>query len=180
MDGDITEPDLGLARPRPRRRRVTEIYHLAAIYDLTVTRRSRCRSTSTAPGTCSTSRQSCPPAPLPVRQHLLRERALRRPFAETDLDEGQTFNNFYEETKYLAEVEVRDGWPAGLPATIYRPAIVVGDSRTGDTQKYDGPYFAIQWLLRQPRIAIMPVVGDPTSTRFNVVPRDFVVDAIAA
>jgi hypothetical protein len=68
---------------------------------------------------------------------------------------------------------------AGLPATSYRPAVVVGDSTTGATQKYDGPYFVIQWLLRQPRVAIMPVVGDPKRTRFNVVPRGFVVDAIA-
>jgi len=81
-------------------------------------------------------------------------------FRETDLSKGQTFNNFYEETKYLAEVEVQEQMRQGLPATIYRPAIVVGDSRTGDTQKYDGPYFAIRWLLRQPGIAIMPVVGD--------------------
>ena len=67
---------------------------------------------------------------------------------------------------------------AGMPATIYRPSIVVGDSRTGETQKYDGPYFAMQWLLRQKRVAIMPVVGSPSDTEFNVVPRDFVIDAI--
>ena len=40
---------------------------------------------------------------------------------------------------------------AGLPATIYRPSIVVGDSHTGETQKFDGPYFVMQWLLRQPK-----------------------------
>ena len=67
---------------------------------------------------------------------------------------------------------------AGLPATIYRPSIVVGDSVTGETQKYDGPYFAIQWLLRQGPVAVMPVIGRPGKTEFNVVPRDFVVDAI--
>lgn len=66
----------------------------------------------------------------------------------------------------------------GLPATIYRPAIVVGDSRTGATQKYDGPYFVIRWILRQPGIAVLPVVGDPAAFRVNVVPSDFVVDAI--
>ena len=51
------------------------------------------------------------------------------------------------------------------PATIYRPSIVVGDSRTGETQKFDGPYFIMQWLLRQSRHAILPVAGDPTITR---------------
>jgi thioester reductase-like protein len=45
---------------------------------------------------------------------------------------------------------------AGLPATIYRPSIVVGDSHTGETQKFDGPYFVMQWLLRQPTVAVLP------------------------
>ena len=68
---------------------------------------------------------------------------------------------------------------AGLPTTIYRPAIVVGDSRTGATQKYDGPYYVMRWLLRQPLVAVLPVVGDPDTVRVNLVPSDFVVDAIA-
>ena len=65
-----------------------------------------------------------------------------------------------------------------MPTTVYRPAIVVGDSRTGDTQKFDGPYFLLQWLVRQPRVALVPLVGDPTMVRFNMVPSDFVLDAI--
>ena len=66
---------------------------------------------------------------------------------------------------------------AGLPATIYRPAITVGDSVTGATQKYDGPYFVMRWLLRQPGLALLPTVGD-LSAEVNLVPRDFVVRAI--
>ena len=54
-----------------------------------------------------------------------------------------------------------------------------GDSSSGATQKYDGPYFAIRFLLKQPSpFAVMPLVGDPSTVRLNVVPRDFVVDAI--
>ena len=34
-------------------------------------------------------------------------------FGEEDLDKGQTFNNYYEETKYLAEVEVQARMRAG-------------------------------------------------------------------
>jgi thioester reductase-like protein len=100
-------------------------------------------------------------------------------FRERDLQKGQRFNNFYEETKFLAEVAVQQRMEAGMPATVYRPAVVVGDSRTGATQKYDGPYYVIQWLLRQPRVAVMPVVGNSREHSLNVVPRDFVVDAIA-
>jgi uncharacterized protein YbjT (DUF2867 family) len=58
--------------------------------------------------------------------------------------------------------------------------VVAGDSRTGETQKLDGIYYVIRWVLRQPRLpAIVPVLGDATRVRFNIVPRDYVVDAIA-
>jgi nucleoside-diphosphate-sugar epimerase len=100
------------------------------------------------------------------------------PFGEDDLEVGAPFNNFYEESKHLAEAAVRQTMAAGMPATNYRPSIVVGDSRTGEKQKFDGPYFVMQWLLRQPRRAVLPVVGDPAASRVNVVPRDFVVDAV--
>jgi thioester reductase-like protein len=66
----------------------------------------------------------------------------------------------------------------GLPAAVYRPSVVVGDSATGATQKYDGPYYVIRWILKQPAVALLPVVGDPTAVRLNVVPRDFVVKAL--
>lgn len=100
-------------------------------------------------------------------------------FGEDDLDVGQQFNNYYEETKFLAEVEVQTRRDQGMPTTIYRPSVVVGDSTTGQTQKYDGPYYALQLLLRQGRWAVMPTVGDPTLHRFNIVPSDFVIEAIA-
>jgi thioester reductase-like protein len=99
-------------------------------------------------------------------------------FSESQLEAGQTFNNVYEESKYLAEVLVREHMSRGLPATIYRPAIVVGDSRTGATRKYDGPYHTIRWLLRQPPIAVMPMAAGAHATELNVVPCDFVLDAI--
>jgi thioester reductase-like protein len=100
-------------------------------------------------------------------------------FTEADLIKGQNFNNHYEETKYLAEVEVQQRMQQGLPATIYRPSIVVGDSATGATQKYDGPYYLIRWILRSPAIALVPVPRHSTRYQFNVVPRNFVVPAIA-
>ena len=99
-------------------------------------------------------------------------------FSETDLDKGQEFNNFYEETKFLAEVEVQKRMSQGLPATIYRPSIVVGDSDSGETQKYDGPYYVIRWLLRQPVVAFLPMFGRPKEVRVNVIPRDFIIQAV--
>lgn len=179
--GDITAPDLDLGEAYTSLADdVVEIFHLAAVYDLSVPREFAVKVNVDGTRHMLDFAAKCP--------HLRRFQYVSTcyvsgrftgPFAESDLEKGQAFNNFYEETKYLAEVEVQARMRAGLPATIYRPAVVVGDSQTGATQKYDGPYFVIQWLLRQGHFAVMPVVGDPNSTRFNVVPRDFVVAAIA-
>ncbi len=179
--GDITQADLGLENPAQLAREVSEVFHLAAVYDLSVQRETAIKINVV--GTTN------------VLDFAARSKKLRRLqyvstcyvsgryagiFRENDLERGQEFNNFYEETKYLAEVEVRERMKAGMPVTIYRPAVVTGDSRSGETQKYDGPYYVIRWLLKQPTVAVLPVPGDPRRTRINLVPRDFVIDAIAA
>lgn len=180
VEGDITVPGLGLADPATLQAEVTEVWHLAAVYDLSV-RRSVARKVNVE-GTKNVLDFAEGCAALRRVQYVSTCYVSGRYagiYREGDLAKGQRFNNYYEETKFLAEVEVRERMKRGLPATIYRPAVVVGDSRTGDTQKYDGPYFAIRWLLKQPGIAIMPVVGDASRSRLNVVPRDFVTEAIS-
>jgi thioester reductase-like protein len=180
VEGDITRRGLGLRGAAALATRVVEIFHLAAVYDLSVPRDFAMRVNVTGTRNMLAFARRCPAL---RRFHYVSTCyvAGRHPgvFTEDMLEESQEFNNAYEETKYLAEVAVRRAMRAGLPVTIYRPAVVVGDSATGITQKYDGPYFAMQWLMRQPRIAVMPVVGDTRRTRFNAVPRDFVVNAIA-
>lgn len=180
VEGDITLPGLGLSDPAKIAEDVVEIFHLAAIYDLSVSREMAMRINVAGTREVLDFARSC--AALRRLQYVSTCYVSGRYpgiFRENQLEEGQKFNNAYEESKYLAEVEVQRSMRSGLPTTIYRPAIVVGDSRTGHTQKLDGPYFAIQWLLRQRGIAIVPVVGDPLSTRFNMVPSDFIVEAIA-
>ena len=178
-EGDIVDANLGLRDGDALKARVTSIYHLAALYDLSVARDVAMRVNVQGTERVLHFAAQCPRL---ERLHYVStcyvSGRYRGIFHESDLDVGQTFNNHYEETKYLAEVAVRRMMRNGLPATIYRPSIVVGDSVTGETQKYDGPYFAIQWLLRQKRVAIMPVIGRPGDTQFNVVPRDFVIAAI--
>jgi thioester reductase-like protein len=180
VEGDITVPGLGLDDPAAVAADTTELWHLAAVYDLGVARDVGVRINVDGTRHVLDLAEQAPG--LRRFQYVSTCYVSGRyagPFAETDLDKGQAFNNFYEETKFLAEVEVARRATGGLPTTIYRPAIVVGDSTTGATQKYDGPYYALQWLLRQPRVAVLPVAGDATAFRFNIVPRNFVVDAIA-
>ena len=180
VEGDLTQPDLGLADQPTLSADLSEVYHLAAIYDLSVTREAGMRVNVDGTRHVLSFAET---APRPARLHYVSTCYVSGrhagTYSEEDLDTGQRFNNYYEETKFLAECHVRERMRAGLPATIYRPAIVVGDSRTGATQKFDGPYYLLQFLLRQPRLAVLPVVGNPRLTRFNVVPSDFVTDAIA-
>lgn len=180
IEGDITQHNVGLQGVENLTAEIAEIYHLAAVYDLSVPRKLAMAVNVEGTRRMLRFAESCPN--LDRFQYIStcyvsgRHAGL---YTEDDLDKGQVFNNFYEETKFLAEVEVQTWRDQGLPTTVYRPAIVVGDSQTGATQKLDGPYFIIRWLLRQPNVAILPVVGDPSAVRVNLVPRDFVVAAIA-
>lgn len=181
--GDITAPDLGLGDDyQAIADTTTEIYHLAAVYDLSVGRDLATRVNVDGTRYVCNFAAACPRLD---RLHYVSTCYVSGRYAgifrEDDLEKpGQTFNNHYEETKHHAEAVVRRRMAAGLPATIYRPAVVAGDSQTGETQKLDGIYFMIRWVLRQPKLAaVVPALGDPDVFRFNVVPRDVVVDAIA-
>jgi thioester reductase-like protein len=97
---------------------------------------------------------------------------------ETELEHNAGFRNFYEETKYLAEVEVEQ-LKDEFPVTIYRPSVVVGDSQTGETAKYDGIYSLIHYLRKAPHLLRFVNVGNAV-VKLNLVPVDFVVEGIAA
>lgn len=180
VEGDITATDLGMESAAALAPAVVEIHHLAAVYDLSVTRALGERVNVEGTRQVLAFAHRCPrlEALHYVSTCYVSGKHPGR-FTEADLDVGQAFNNHYEETKFRAEVLVRDAMRKGMPVAIYRPAIVVGDSATGATQKYDGPYYVIRWILKQPRLAVLPTVGDPGSVRLNVVPRDFVVRALA-
>jgi len=94
---------------------------------------------------------------------------------EDELAMGQRFHNAYEESKYQAELLVRRA-QSSLPATIYRPSIVVGDSRTGEIDRFEGPYALAILLVASPLAVPLPLPGEAVAP-LNVVPVDFVADA---
>jgi nucleoside-diphosphate-sugar epimerase len=67
-----------------------------------------------------------------------------------------------------------------IPTTILRPAIVVGDSRTGETEKFDGPYYLLRVISRFVGWHLPVTRFGASEATFNVVPVDHVVAAIAA
>jgi thioester reductase-like protein len=182
VEGDITIPGLGIEYvDRGRLADVTEVWHLAAVYDLSVpegvARRVNVEGTAHVVEFClarKTFHRLQYVSTCYVSGDYVGE------FPEDDLDLGQGFLNHYESTKFEAEVLVRRAMRAGLPATIYRPGIVVGDSRTGETQKYDGPYMVATYLQRLPAVSLVPKVSDFGKVRVGLVPRDYVIDGMDA
>jgi len=181
VEGDITVPGLGLADPKAALRDLREVFHFAAVYDLSV-RRALAERVN-VDGTRHVLDFAERASKLERLQYVSTCYVSGRwagIFRESDLEKGQKFNNLYEETKFRAELDVRQRQEKGLPVTIYRPGVVVGDSRTGETQKFDGPYYVLGWLLKQPGVAVLPVPFGIERLRVNVVPSDFVVGAIDA
>jgi thioester reductase-like protein len=176
--GDITREHLGLGASEARAlaRKVEGAFHLAAVYDLAVSREVGHRIN--VEGTRHVLR-FLQDAPRLDRLHYVSTAYVsgraRGVFRETDLDVGQSFKNHYEETKFLAEVDVV---ASGLPATVYRPSIVVGDSRTGETAKFDGPYFVLAAMERLPSPGVFPRIGSGKN-RVDLAPVDYVIEAIA-
>jgi thioester reductase-like protein len=97
---------------------------------------------------------------------------------ESELHHDAGFRNHYEETKYLAELEM-NALKSELPITIHRLAVVCGDSRTGETAKYDGIYYLIHYLRRWPGALTLLNIGN-REVCLNLVPIDFVVEAMVA
>jgi thioester reductase-like protein len=94
---------------------------------------------------------------------------------EEELDCGQRFRNVYEETKFQSERLVKEA-QRRLPVTILRPAVIVGDSQTGEIDKFDGPYYLVVLIVSSPLDVHLPLPGRG-SAPLNLVPIDFVVDA---
>jgi long-chain acyl-CoA synthetase len=94
-------------------------------------------------------------------------------FFESDLDVGQGFHNTYEQSKYEAEQLVRG---SGVPFTILRPSIVVGDRTSGWTAAFNVLYWPLRALAR----GLFEAVPASPSTPVDVVSIDYVADAIHA
>jgi len=180
--GDIAERGLGVPSATYERllAEVRTVHHLAAIYDLSVPLEIAQRVNVDGTGNVLELCARC--------EHLERLNYVSTAYVagkrkgvvyEHELVFGQEFKNHYESTKFQAEVWVREAMEK-VPTTIYRPAIVVGDSRTGETPKFDGPYYMLRVIASAQQSGTpIPQFGRSGAT-INVVPVDFVVDALMA
>lgn len=176
--GDLTVDGLGVDRAEGMFGRIREIYHLAALYDLTCT--AAAAELANVHGTTNLLAFAARCPGLRRLHHVSTCYVAgdhQGRFGEGDLDLGQGFLNHYDRTKFQAERAVRQYRGPGA-TTIYRPAIVVGDSRTGALAKPDGPYLVMEAMCRLPRRFLFTRVGTGQCP-VNLVPIDFVARALA-
>ena len=181
VEGDITKPNLGLSEAElaEARRETMTVFHLAAIYDLEVAEDVATRVNVAGTRNVNDFVKSIEQL---KRYHYVstcyvagkREGLIK----ENELAHHAGFRNHYEETKYAAETTV-EALKSELPVTIHRPAVVCGDSHTGETAKYDGIYYLIHYLRKWPAGLTLLNIGN-SEVRLNLVPVDFVIDAMVA
>ena len=156
---------------------IDHVVHCAAIYDITAGEaEQRAANVEGTRAVIELTRR------LDATLHHVSSIAVAGDFAgeytEDDFDVGQQLPTPYHQTKFEAEMLVRS--TPGLRYRIYRPAVVVGDSRTGEMDKVDGPYYFFGVLSK---LAVLPRFTPlmlPDTGRTNIVPVDYVADALVA
>lgn len=178
LPGDLTEPGLGLSDAAVADLgAVGHVVHCGAVYDLTAP-----EAPQRAANVEGTAAVIAVAQRLGATLHHVSSIAVagthRGVFTENDFDLGQDLPTPYHRTKFEAERLVRDA--AGLRYRIYRPAVVVGDSRSGEIDKIDGPYYFFGLLAKLSALPGFTPMVLPDTGRTNIVPVDYVVDAMSA
>ncbi|MEA2196698.1 MAG: hypothetical protein QOJ25_749 [Solirubrobacteraceae bacterium] len=177
--GDLSAPRLGISAERVAELdgKVDHFFHLAAVYDMTAG--DETNRIANVDGTRHTVEFAN--AINAGRFHHVSSIAAagkyKGLFREDMFDEGQKLDHPYHRTKFESEKIART--QTKMPWRVYRPAVVVGDSKTGEMDKIDGPYYfftAIK-MARHYLPGWFPLIG-PELGYTNIVPVDFVADAL--
>jgi dephospho-CoA kinase len=176
--GDVCDMDLGLSSHEYRAltRELSWIHHLAGIYFMGVDEATARRVNVGGTRTMLELAQDATRLERVVHWSTAMVSGDRRgTIYEEDLEAGQKFHNAYERTKYEAERMVRHAMRQ-LPITILRPAIIVGDSHTGEIDKFDGPYYLMVLIATNASRMRLPILGRGDAP-LHLVPIDYVIDA---
>ncbi len=177
--GDLTQPLLGVSADDSKKldKRTTHFFHLAAIYDLKADAASQLRVNVDGTRNAVQFAEAIGARHFHLFSSIASAGLYEGLFREDMFDEAEGLEHPYFRTKHDSEGIVRR--ECGIPWRIYRPALVVGDSRTGEMDKIDGPYYFFKLIqrLRKMLPSWMPTIGIEGG-RINVVPVDFVVNAV--
>jgi thioester reductase-like protein len=177
--GDLRQPLLGLTDEQVSELAGTidHLFHLAAVYDMTAA-----LELDTAVNVGGTNHAielagALRAGHLHHVSSIAVAGAYKGEFSEDFFDEGQRLPSPYHATKFEAERAVRE--QELVPWRVYRPGVVVGDSKTGEMDKIDGPYYFFKAIQRMRQIVPqwLPLLGLDLG-KTNVVPVDWVAGAL--
>lgn len=177
--GDLTKAKLGLkaADVKLLTGNIEHFFHLAAIYDLMADAESQIetniKGTQNAVDLANAIGAGCFQHVSSIAAAGLYEGIFR----EDMFDEAENLDHPYFRTKHDSEAIVRRSVKGNW--RVYRPAFVVGDSKTGEMDKIDGPYYFFKLIQKMRKMlpAWVPTIGIEGG-RINIVPVDFVVNAM--
>lgn len=179
IKGDVTERDLGIDASEREAMvgKIDHVFHLAAIYDLDADPEAELRTNIEG------TRNAVALAAAIRAKHFHHMSSIAAAglyhgvFREDMFAEAQHLEHPYFASKHDAEKIVRE--ECRIPWRIYRPGLVIGDSRTGEMDKIDGPYYFFKLIQKTRKLlpGWMPSIGIEGG-RINLVPVDFVVAAI--
>ncbi|MDO9073453.1 MAG: SDR family oxidoreductase [Rubrivivax sp.] len=179
VTGDLTAKKLGVAAEalKALKGQVDAVYHLAAVYDLSADADSQVQVNIEGTRNMVDFAKAVDAGHVHHVSSIAAAGLYEGVFREDMFEEAEGLDHPYFMTKHESEKIVRK--ECKQPWTVYRPALVVGDSQTGEMDKIDGPYYFFKLIqrLRQILPPWMPSVGIEGG-RINIVPVDFVVACI--
>ena len=177
--GDLRSKRLGLAADEVKalKGQIDHLYHLGAIYDLEADADSQIAVNIDGTRSVVEFAKAIDAGHFHHVSSIAAAGLYEGVFREDMFEEAENLDHPYYMTKHESEKIVRK--ECKVPWSVYRPAAVVGDSRTGEMDKIDGPYYFFKLIQRMRQILPpwMPSVG-LEGGRINIVPVDFVVAAL--
>ena len=179
VEGDLLKPALGISADirQALRGKVDHVFHLAAIYDLAADPAAEMETNIKGTRNALLFAKEIEARRFHHMSSIAAAGLYEGTFREDMFEEARGLDHPYFKSKHESEKLVRLECP--VPWRVYRPGLVVGDSKTGEMDKIDGPYyfFSIIKKLRSVLPQWAPVIGIEGG-RLNLVPVDFVVNAM--
>jgi NAD(P)-dependent dehydrogenase (short-subunit alcohol dehydrogenase family) len=179
VTGDLTARKLGVSAEdiKALKGQIDHVYHLAAVYDLSADEESQVQVNIEGTRNMVEFAKAVEAGHVHHVSSIAAAGLYEGVFREDMFDEAEGLDHPYFLTKHESEKIVRK--ECKVPWTVYRPAMVVGDSTTGEMDKIDGPYYFFKLIQRMRQILPpwFPSIG-LEGGRVNIVPVDFVVKAL--
>ena len=177
--GDLRSAKLGVAKDDIKKltKTIDHFYHLAAVYDMLADAEEQIAVNVEGTRNAVDFANAIQAGIVHHVSSIAAAGMFEGIFREDMFDEAENLDHPYFATKHESEKIVRNETKGAW--RVYRPGLVVGDSRTGEMDKIDGPYYFFKLIqrIRQLLPPWMPTIGIEGG-RINIVPVDYVVNAM--